>query len=173
MHIEVTIDEAVQLVRAVRPLPGMVLAVRATDAGDAVEADLDPAQLPGASGLIRFGAALAGRVTVTARYLGFADGDVTFALAAQARGITVDRILNHLSGRLAANLREQGLPADLVEVRPGADGPVLVAHVQAAADARATGVVVQAVDLRGGTATVDLEVPDGVELPIPAGVRVS
>jgi len=165
MRIEVTIDEAVALARAVQPLPGMVLAVRAAgETGDAVEVDLDPAQLPGASGLVRLGAALAGRVTVTARFLGFADGDASFALAAQARGLTVDRLLNHLTGVIAEALAAQGLPPDAVELRPGADGPVLVAHAQAAVDARASGVVVQAVDLRAGRATVELAVPGDVRL---------
>lgn len=160
MRIEVTVDEAVRLARAVVPLPAMVLGVRpAGDAGDAVEVDLDAALLPGATGLVRLGAALAGRVTVTARFLGFADGDASFALAAQARGLTVDRLLNHLTGAIADALAAQGLPPDVVELRPGTDGPVLVAHAQAAVDARVTGVVVQAVDLRHGGATVDLAVP--------------
>lgn len=165
VRIEVTIDEAVRLARAVAPLPAMVLAVRgAGQAGDAVEVDLDPAQLPGTSGLMRFGAALAGRVTVTAQFLGFADGDASFALAAQARGFTVDRLLNHLTGVIAQALAAQGLPPDVVELRPGAAGPVLVAHAQAAVDARATGVIVQAVDLREGRATVDLAIPGEVRL---------
>lgn len=160
MQITGTVDEAVRLARAAFPLPAMVLAVRSTgDAGDTVEVDLDPALLPGASGLVRIGAALAGRVTVTARFLGFADGDASFALAAHARGVTVDRLLNHLTGAIADALAAQGLPPDVVELRPGADGPVLVAHAQAAVDARVSGVVVQAVDLRGGRATVDLAIP--------------
>lgn len=159
MRVEVTVDEAVRLARAVVPVPAMVLGVRpAGETGDAVEVDLDPARLPGASGLVRLGAALAGRVTVTARFLGFTDGDASFALAAEARGFTVDRLLNHLSGTIAATLAAQGLPPDVVELRPGVDGPVLVAHAQAAVDARVSGVVVQGVELRGGTATVDLSV---------------
>ena len=165
MHIEVSVDEAVRLAGALQPLPGMVLAVRpAGDAGDAVEIDLDPALLPGASGLLRLGAALAGRVTVTARFLGFSGGDVSFALAAQARGLTVDRLLNHLTGTISDALAAQGLPPDVVELQPGADGPVLVAHAQAAADARATGVVVQAVELAGGAVRVDLAVRPGAAL---------
>jgi len=165
MRIEVSIDEALRLARGVRPLPAVVLAVRSTGhAGDAVEIDLDPALLPGASGLIRLGAALAGRVTVTARFVGFEGGDASFALAAQARGLTVDRLLNHLTGVLAGALAAQGLPPDVVDLRPGADGPVLVAHAQAAVDARASGVVVQAVELRGGRATVDVAVPGEVRL---------
>ncbi len=161
MRIEVTIDEAVRLARAARLLPGMVLEVRAGGpAGDAVEVDLDPAQLPGTSGLLRFGAALAGRVTVTARFAGFADGDASFALAAQARGLTVDRLLNHLTGVIAEALAGQGLPPDVVELRPGADGPVLVAHAQAAVDARAGGVVVRAVGLTSGRVTIEVEIGD-------------
>ena len=166
MHIELTIDEAVHLARAVAPVPAMVLAVRAAgEDGDAVEVDLDPALLPGASGLVRFGAALAGRVTVTAQLLGFADGDASFAVAAQARGLTVDRLLNHLVGTITGALAAQGLPRDVVELRPGADGPVLVAHAQAAVDARATGVVVEDVALRAGRARVDLAVRGEVTLP--------
>ena len=161
MRIEVTIDEAVRLARAARLLPGMVLEVRAAgQAGDVVEVDLDPAQLPGTSGLLRFGAALAGRVTVTAHFLGFADGDASFALAAQARGLTVDRLLNHLTGVIAQALAAQGLPPDVVELRPGADGPVLVAHAQAAVAARATGVVVQAVALTSGQVAIEVEIGD-------------
>ena len=166
VRIEVTVDEAVRLARAARPLPAMVLGVRAAgEAGDAVEVDLDPTLLPGASGLLRFGAALAGQVTVTARFLGFADGDATFALAAQARGLTVDRLLNHLTGAIAAALAAQGLPPDVVALHPGEEGPVLVAHAQAVVDARATGVVVQAVALRAGAATVTLTIPAEVHLP--------
>ena len=161
MRIEVTVDEAVRLARAAVPLPAMVLAVRAAgDAGDAVEVDLDPALLPGASGLIRLGSALAGRVAVTARFLGFADGDASFALAARARGFTVDRLLNHLTGAIAEALAAQGLPPDVVELRPGADGPVLVAHAQAAVDARATGVVVRAVALTSGQVALEVEIGD-------------
>ncbi|GEN81258.1 hypothetical protein [Actinotalea fermentans] len=161
MRIEVTVDEAVRLARAARPLPAMVLGVRAAgEAGDAVEVDLDPALLPGASGLLRFGAALAGQVTVTARFLGFADGDATFALAAQARGLTVDRLLNHLTGAIADALAAQGLPPDVVELRPGEDGPVLVAHAQAAVDARATGVVVRGVGLTSGQVAIEVEIGD-------------
>lgn len=173
MHIEATIDEAVQVVRAVRPLPAMVLDVRAAQSGDAVEVDIDPKELPGASGLIRFGAALAGNVTVTARFVGFAAGDATFALAAQARGITVDKILNQLSGRISANLAAQGLPPDVIELRPAGDGLELVAHAQAAADARATGVVVQSFDLSDKTIRVDLDVPEGTTFDLPAPIRVS
>lgn len=168
MRIELTIDEAVRIARAVAPVPAMVLAVRpAGDRGDTVEVDLDPALLPGASGLVRLGAALAGRVTVAARFLGFADGDASFALAAQARGFTVDRLLNHLTGAIADALAAQGLPPDVVELRPGADGPVLVAHAQAAVDARATGVVVQGLDLRAGRLTLDVSVEGDLHLPLP------
>lgn len=165
MRIAVTVDEAVRLTKATALLPAMVLAVRpAGEAGDAVEVDLDPALLPSQSGLLRLGAALAGRVTVAARFQGFADGDASFALSAQARGFTVDRLLNHLTGVIAEALAAQGLPPDVVELRPGADGPVLVAHAQAAVDARASGVVVQEVALREGRVTVALAIPGEVRL---------
>lgn len=160
VRIDLTIEEGLALAGAVRRLPAMVLGVRsAGEAGEAVEVDLDPARLPGTSGAMKLGAALAGRVTVTARFLEFSGGDATFALAAQARGLTVDRVLNHLTGRIAATLAAQGLPPDVVELRAGADGPLLVAHAQAAADARVSGAVVQAVDLRGGTVRVELALP--------------
>lgn len=180
MRIEVGVDEAVRLARGAGVLPAMVLDARAAGdtedgavrgaggpgghPGDAVEVDLDPALLPGASGLMRLGAALAGRVTVTARFAGFSGGDASFTLAAQARGLTVDRLLNHLTGTIADALAAQGLPPDVVELRPGADGPVLVAHAQAAVDPRASGFVVQAVELREGSVRVDVAVPGEVRL---------
>lgn len=165
MRIELTVEEAVTLAGAVRPLPPLVLDVRPTgEDGAAVEVDLDGTLLPGASGLLRLGAALAGRVTVTARFAGFTDGDATVALAAHARGLTVDRLLNHLTGAITDALAAQGLPPELVELRRTPEGPQLVVHVQAAADARARGVGVRSVELFGGRLTVLLRLADEVRL---------
>lgn len=158
MRVEIPVEEAVRLVRAAAPLPPMVLAVRPS--GSAVEVDLDPALVPGLSGVMRFGAALAGRVTVTARWLGYADGDATLALTAQARGITVGRLLNALADTLRAALAEHGLPPDLLDLRPTDTGLQAVAHVQAAVDARVSGVVVHAVQLTDARLTADIQVGD-------------
>ena len=161
MHIELTVEEAVALARAARPLPPLVLAVRPSATGDGVEADVDPTQVPGSSGLMRFVSGLAGVVTVTARLVAFADGDAVVELAAQARGLTVDRMLNLLLGQLRSALADQGLPPDLVELRAGDDGPLLVAHVQRAVDERVAGVVVEDVGLRDGVVRVRVGVgPD-------------
>jgi hypothetical protein len=160
VRIEIGVDEAVRLARAVQPLPPMVLAVRPTADGGAVEVDLDPTRVPGLSAAKRIGAALAGRVTVTARWLGYADGDASLALTAQARGITVGRLLNALADTIGAALAANGLPRDLVELRPTDDGLRLVAHVQAAVGAKASGGVVRSADLAGGRITAEVEVGD-------------
>lgn len=158
MRIEITVEEAVRLARAVAPLPPMVLAVRPS--GPAVEVDLDPTLVPGLSGVMRFGAALAGRVTVTARWLGYADGDATLSLTAQARGITVGRLLNALAETIGTALAANGLPRDLVELRPTDAGLHAVAHVQAAVATKASGVVVHAADLTDGRVTAEVEIGD-------------
>jgi hypothetical protein len=128
------------------------------------EADLDATLLPGASGLVRLAAAMAGTVTVTARLLGWSDGDAVVALAAEARGIAVHRLLNQFLGTIRSALAAQGLPPDLVELTAGPDGPRLVVHVQAAVDARASGVVVRDVTLTGGVVRAEVEVVPPVAL---------
>lgn len=162
MRLEIAADEAVAVARAVGAVPPLVQDARVAPGplGDAVELVVDPSDVPGASGLVRLASAIAGTVTVTARFAGWSGGDASFALSARARGITVERLLNRLVGTLRDAVAAHGLPAEVVELRAGADGPVLVAHVQAAVDARASGVVVRDVALRGGRVTAEVALGD-------------
>lgn len=164
MRIELSVAEAVALATAVRPLPPGVRDVRPAASGDAVEVDVEPAGLPGASGLARLAGALAGVVTVTARIASWSDGAATVTLAAQARGIAVDRLLGPFLGTIRQALAAQGLPPDVVVLRTGADGPELVVQVQRAVDERVRGAVVRDVALSAGTLRVEVSVEPDVSL---------
>jgi len=76
----------------------------------------------------------------------------------------VHRLLNQFLGTIRSALAAQGLPPDLVELTAGPDGPRLVVHVQAAVDARASGVVVRDVTLTGGVVRAEVEVVPPVAL---------
>lgn len=166
MHLTMTVREAVTLARAADAVPPFVLDVRAD--GDVVHVDVDPTGVPGVSGVMRLGAALAGVVTAEVRLLRFADGVATFGVALRARGLNVSSLVNAFASYATDMVRKQGLDVPIT-VRQEATGPVVDVGVQAAVDGQVAGVRVVGLVLRDAAVQVAVEISDDVVLP--AAVR--
>ncbi|WP_024286466.1 hypothetical protein [Cellulomonas sp. KRMCY2] len=168
MQLALPFTEALALATATGPLPPLVRSVRAD--GSVVHAEIDLRQIPDASRALRLAAAAAGTMAVTARLAGYDDGVARLTVTAHARGLPAHKLLGHLIGPVNAALRRQGLPEGLVTVvggaeEPGEPGePMVVVRVQDVVDARATGVLVTAVDLREAVVHVTATVGDVVRL---------
>lgn len=156
MQITLPVTEAIALAVAKEPLPPVVRSV--TAAGTSLLFDIDLRVIPDAPFALRVAAAAAGTVAVTATFAGFTLGVATFEIAVHARALPAHKLLNHLTGPLAAALTRRGLPAGLVEIRKGDGEPVLAVHVQAAVATMVTGVTVTDLDLRDATAYLTLAV---------------
>lgn len=166
MRLTMTVREAVTLARAADVVPPFVLDVRAD--GDVVHVDVDPTGVPGLSGVMRLGAALAGVVTAEVRLLRFTDGVATFGLALRARGLNVSSLVNAFASYATDMVRKQGLDVPIT-VRQEATGPVVDVGVQAAVDGQVTGVRVVGLTLQDASVQVEVEIADDVVLP--AAVR--
>lgn len=169
MHLTLPVVEAVRLGRAADALPPFVVAVRAD--GDVVHVDVDPTGVPGLTGVMRLGAALAGVVTAEVRLLRFADGVATFGLAVRARGLNVSSLVNAFASQASAMLQKQGLDVPIA-VRQEATGPVVDVGVQAAVDGQVTGVRVIDLALREAAVHVEAQIADDVVLPPAVRGRV-
>lgn len=157
MQIELPLSEALALATAARPLPPMILAVRAD--GATVEADIDAgAVLGGGGGFMGLMGKAAGTVTVAATFASFSAGTAVFTIKAHARGLPVDSMLGQAAGMIPRLARKAGLPPDVAELRTGAHGPELVVHVQRAVDAKVSGVVVDDLHVADGAAHVTVTV---------------
>lgn len=162
MQLTMTVVEAVRLARAADAVPPFVRDVRGD--GEVVHLDVDPAGVPGLSGFMRLGAALAGTVAVTVRLLRYTDGVATFGLELRARGLSLGSMVNAFADHATAMVRKQGLDVPIV-VRQEATGPVVDVGVQAAVESKVTGVRVTGLALRDGAAHVEAEIADDVVLP--------
>ena len=158
MQIQLPLTEALSLALAAKPLPPMVLAVRAS--GASLEADIDAGAVTGGGGLRGLMGKMAGTVTATATFTSFAAGTAVFGVRAQARGMAVESMIGQFSGTLQGIVRRAGLPADVVELREGAAGPELLVHVQRAVDAKVSGVTVTDLVVADGVAHVAATVGD-------------
>lgn len=129
MLAELHVEEAFALgvARGVVPreLAGAVRSL--TGQGDAVVAVVDPAVLPGQTGIRRLAMAVAGNPTVTVRLVGWADGVATVHVAVEARGLPVHAVLGQFLDRADAELRARGVPDGAVRLERVAGG--IVAHV--------------------------------------------
>lgn len=152
MKLELPITEALSVALAAKPLPAMVLDVRA--AGSAVEVDIDAGAVTGGGGLKGLMGKMAGTVTATATFMSYDAGTAVFGVKAHARGMSVESMLGQFSGTLQRIVRRAGLPADVVELRDGAAGPELVVHVQRAVEAKVAGVTVTDLTVADGAAHV-------------------
>ena len=103
---------------------------------------------------------MAGTVTATATFTGYAAGTAVFGVRAQARGMGVESMLGQFSGTLQRVVARAGLPADVVELRETAAGPELLVHVQRAVDSRVSGVTVDDLLVADGAAHVTATVGD-------------
>lgn len=158
MKLVLPVTEALSLALAAKPLPPMVLAVRAS--GASVEADIDAGAVTGGGGLKGLMGKMAGTVTATATFTGFAAGTAVFAVKAQARGMSVESMIGQFGGTLQRVVARAGLPADVVELREGTGGPELLVDVQRAVDAKMTGVTVDDLLIADGAAHVTATVGD-------------
>ena len=149
MQVAIPFTEALSLATAREPLPPLVRAVSIQ--GAVVHAEIDLRLIPNAPTALRFAAAAAGTVMVTARLTGFAAGVATIAVTAHARALPAHKLLGYLSGPIDDALRRQGLPPGLVEVRRGDGDPVLAVRVQDAVDTLASGVNVTSLGLSDDT----------------------
>ncbi len=157
MKLVLPVTEALALARAARPLPSMITDVRAH--GSAVEADIDAGAVTGSGGGLRgLMGKMAGTVTVTATFAGFSGGVATFAIKAQARGMSVEGMIGQFAGTITRVVTRAGLPADAVTFREGPSGPELLVDVQKAVEAKVRGVVVEDLAIADGTAHVSAAV---------------
>ena len=139
MKLVLPVTEALALARAARPLPSMITDVRAH--GSAIEADIDAGAVTGAGGGLRgLMGKMAGTVTVTATFTGFASGVATFAIKAQARGMSVEGMIGQFAGTITRVVTRAGLPADAVTYREGASGPQSEVSIPAEASKDEPGV---------------------------------
>lgn len=146
MYLELPFDEALVLAASRGPLPPMVRSLRAE--GSTVHVEVDLRLIPDPPLALRLAAGALGSVAVSATYVGFDAGSVRLAITFHARQLPAHLVLNHAIGPINDLLRAQGLPDGLVEVRRGAQEPLVVVNVQAAVDAKVDGVLVTALDLR-------------------------
>lgn len=156
MKLVLPVTEALALARAARPLPSMVLDVRAN--GAAIEADIDAGAVTSGGGLRGLMGKMAGTVTVTATFTGYAAGVATFGVKAQARGMSVEGMIGQFAGTITRVVTRAGLPADAVTFREGAGGPELLIDVQKAVDAKVHGVTVEDLTIADGVAHVSAAV---------------
>ena len=156
MEITLPLNEALALATAKEPLPAVVRSVTAD--GASLQLDIDLRVIPDAPLALRVAAAAVGTVAVTATFTGYALGTATFEITAHARALPAHKLLNHLTGPIAAALRGRGLPEGLVEVRKGDGEPVMAIHLQDAVVAKATGVTLTAFEVREATVFVTLTV---------------
>lgn len=156
MQIAIPFTEALALATAREPLPPFVRGVRSE--GSVIHAEVDLRQIPDAPTALRLAAAAVGTVAVTARLAEFSGGVATIAVTAHARALPAHKLLGFMSGPLDAALRKQGLPAGLVEIRPGEPDPVLAVRVQDAVAAMAEGVTVTGLGLSGDVIYVAAEI---------------
>lgn len=163
MKIELPLSEALAIATVAEPLPSMLLAVRADDA--TVEVDFDAGEALGkGGGLMSIMGRAAGTVTVAATFESFSAGTAVFAIKAQARGMSVDRLLGQAAGMIPGLALKAGLPPDVAELRTGADGPELVVHVQRGVDAKVSDVFVEDLDIKDETAHMTARIGDDAQL---------
>lgn len=158
MQLQLPLTEALSLALAAKPLPPMVKDVRAS--GASLEADIDASTVTGGGGLRGLMGQMAGTVTATATFASFEAGTAVFGIRAQARGMSVERMIGQFSGTIQRLVVRAGLPADSVELREGAAGPELVVHVQRAVESKIAGVTVTDLVVADGVAHVAATVAD-------------
>lgn len=163
MQITIPFPEAVAIASAVEPLPPVIHSLSCE--GSTVDAELDLGAIPDAPSALRFAAAFAGIVAVTARMVGYSDGIATVSVTAHARALPAHKLLPYLLGPINDVLRKNGLPEGLVQIKRTDTDPLVLIDVQTAVETKATGVTVTALDLRD--AIVHLEARIGqVRLPL-------
>lgn len=156
MRIELSVEEAVALASAARPLPAVVTAVRGR--GGTVEVDLDLRELPGLHGAQRLAARMAGTATLAARPATFADGVATLALDVAVRGLPVDKVVGLLADRLTPVIESQGLPPGAVVLTQGALGLTATVQVQRLLEEHVAGLRPTSVVVHDGRVHAEVEV---------------
>jgi hypothetical protein len=154
MQIALPFTEALAVAASQKLLPPMLSGIHCE--GSTVHAEVDLRAIPDPSTALRFAAAAAGTVAVTARFAGYADGVVTLVVTAHARTLPAHKLLPYLLGPINAMLREQGLPEGLVEIQRGESEPWVLIDVQQAVATKADGVTVTALGLRNAVIHVDV-----------------
>ncbi len=140
MKLSLPFTEAIAIATASEPLPTMIQSLRCE--GDTVLAEIDLGQIPDASTALRFAAAAAGTISITARFTGFSHGVATLAVTVHARALPAHKLLPMLVGPINNALRDNGLPDGLVTITRGDNEPLVFIDVQKAVASKANGVTV-------------------------------
>jgi hypothetical protein len=153
MKLALPFPEALSLATAEKPLPPVLRSL--TCVGDTIHAEVDPEALSIRSFAVRLATAAAGMVTVTARFGGYADGVVTFAVTAHARTLPVHKLLPFVLDPINKAVHDSGLPDGMVEIRHGEEGALVLIDVQKAVETKASGVTMQNLQLLDGVIHAD------------------
>ena len=146
MKLALPFPEALSLATAEKPLPAVIRSVDCV--GETLHAEIDLRALPTRSTVLRLAAAAAGTVTVTARFVGYTEGVAKFLVTAHARNLPAHKLLPYLLDPVENAMRERGLPEGLLQIHPGAAGPLVLIDAQKAIRTRASGVTVTSLQLR-------------------------
>jgi hypothetical protein len=149
--------EALSLATSESSLPPVIRSLSCQ--GDKLHAEIDLNAIPNRSTAMRIAAAVAGTVSVTARFDGYSEGVATFAITAHALGLPVHKLLPFLLDPVNSAIRERGLPEGLIEVQRGEDDPLVLIDVQTAVETKASGVTVT--DLQLVDAVIHVEAAIG------------
>ncbi len=145
MKLALPFPEALSLATAEKPLPPVLRSVDCR--GDTLSAEIVLDALPTRSIAVQLAAAAAGTVAVTARFVGFSEGVVTFAVTAHARTLPVHKLLQFVLDPVNKAIRDRGLPEGLVRIDHGDAGPIVLIDVQQAVETKASGVTVTRLEL--------------------------
>ncbi len=145
MKLALPFPEALALATAEKPLPEVIRSVDCR--GEKLHAEIDLNALPTRSTAVRLAAAVAGTVSVTARFAGYSEGVATFVITAHALGLPVHKLLPFLLDPVNKAIRDRGLPEGLLQVERGDDDPLVLIDVQQAVERKASGVTVTNIQL--------------------------
>jgi hypothetical protein len=140
MKLALPFSEALSLATSEGPLPAVIRSLSCQ--GEKIHAEIDLNAIPNPSTAMRIAAAVAGTVSVTARFAGYSGGIATFAITAHALGLPVHKLLPFLLDPVNNAIRERGLPEGLIEVQRGEDDPLVLIDVQTAVETKASGVTI-------------------------------
>ncbi|MFP7759857.1 hypothetical protein [Marisediminicola sp. LYQ134] len=160
MKLTLPFDEALALATSGAALPVMLDDVRCE--GSTIHTEVDLTQIETTAFAKQLAFAAAGTVTVTARFLGFTSGVVSFAITAHARGLPAHKLVPYLLDPINRGLNESGMPPGLVELERGESEPVVLIDLQKAVDSRMAGMTITAFDLADSTLVLEAVVEAAV-----------
>ncbi len=157
MKLALPFPEALSLATVEKPLPPVIRSLDCV--GETLQAEIDLDALPAKSFALQLAAAAAGTVPVTARFAGYSDGVVTFAITAHVWNLPAHKLLPFLLEPINNAIQEKGLPEGLLRLHRGDAEPLVLIDIQKAVDTKASGVTVR--DLQLVDAVLHLEATIG------------